>query len=294
MTLKPTLERLIAQTDVRARMRTDPIHFVRPYADRPRDAEIAGVFASQLAYGRVSSFRPVLEDLFGRLDDAGGPRAFVEDYHPDDARAQLAGLQYRFNRPVDFVGMTAALSCVLNQHGTLASAFAAPDAAASLTRGVGALRQAAVATSESWMGSRAKGHKDLPAGLRYWLSTPQNGSACKRWNLFLRWMVRPTTEGIDLGLWPAPRPSGLVIPLDTHVHRLAGFLGLTHRGTANWRTAEQITAALRQLDPQDPVRFDFALAHLGISGACRGGRDPAICPACPLDPLCTADPISRN
>jgi uncharacterized protein (TIGR02757 family) len=93
---------------------------------------------------------------------------------------------------------------------------------------------------------------------------------------------------VDLGLWTALRPADLVMPVDTHVLRNSRFLGLTDRADATWRTAEQITAALRALDPHDPVRFDFALAQLGISGACRGFRDAAVCAACPLDPICAA------
>ena len=99
-------------------------------------------------------------------------------------------------------------------------------------------------------------------------------------------MVRP--DGVDLGLWRAIPPSALVIPLDTHVGRIARLLGLTTRGDTSWRTAESITASLRRFDAADPVRFDFALAHLGISGACAGRRVPTICAACPLDDVCQA------
>ncbi len=129
---------------------------------------------------------------------------------------------------------------------------------------------------------------EQPRGLRYLLPSPDGGSACKRWNLFLRWMVRPPREGVDLGIWTTWSPAGLVMPLDVHVHRVSRFLGLTTRNDTSWRTAEAITDALRRLDPEDPVRFDFALAHLGISGDCRGHHDPEVCASCPLEPVCTA------
>jgi uncharacterized protein (TIGR02757 family) len=119
------------------------------------------------------------------------------------------------------------------------------------------------------------------------LTSPDDGSACKRLNLFLRWMVRPD-DGVDLGPWTALTPADLVVPLDVHVLRISRFLGLTRRSDASWRTACEVTDGLARLDPADPVRFDFALSHLGISGACRGARHPDACPLCPLDPVCTA------
>jgi len=93
---------------------------------------------------------------------------------------------------------------------------------------------------------------------------------------------------VDLGLWTTRAPAELLVPLDTHVLRLSQFLGLTRRKDGSLRTAREITAALAACDPADPVRYDFALAHLGISGGCRGRRDPTICPACSLHPVCTA------
>ncbi|MCC6872784.1 MAG: DUF2400 family protein, partial [Sandaracinaceae bacterium] len=101
----------------------------------------------------------------------------------------------------------------------------------------------------------------------------------------LRWMIRPA-DGVDLGLWAELSPSILLIPVDTHVHRIAKNLGLTERNDASWRTAEEITASLRRLDPLDPVKYDFALCHLGISRQCPSRRDPDKCDACVLRPSC--------
>ena len=101
--------------------------------------------------------------------------------------------------------------------------------------------------------------------------------------MLLRWMVR--TDAPDVGLWTLPRHK-LVIPLDTHIHRIARLVGLTHRTDGSWRTAIEITRNLKKIDADDPVRFDFALAHLGISGACKGRRVAAICDACELLPAC--------
>ena len=101
--------------------------------------------------------------------------------------------------------------------------------------------------------------------------------------MLLRWMVRSHTP--DIGVWALPQ-NKLIIPLDTHIHRIAGFVGLTRRNDGSWKTAIEITRNLKKLDPGDPVRFDFVLAHLGISGNCKGRRINEICTACTLLPVC--------
>jgi len=125
---------------------------------------------------------------------------------------------------------------------------------------------------------------EVTRSFKTFLPKPSSGSACKRWNMFLRWMVR-AEDGIDLGVWSLPA-SSLVLPLDTHTHRISQYVGLTTRKQANWRTAVEITTRLRQLDADDPVRFDFALAHLGISGGCRRRYRAEICSTCALLPVC--------
>ncbi len=124
-------------------------------------------------------------------------------------------------------------------------------------------------------------------GLTHLCPDAELAGACKRWNLLLRWMVRGP-DGVDLGLWRGVPTSALVVPLDTHVSRVARYLGLTDRRDMTWRTAEEITRSLQRIDPTDPVRFDFALCHLGMSGACPVRRDPEKCDACPLRAFCRA------
>jgi len=113
---------------------------------------------------------------------------------------------------------------------------------------------------------------------------PASGSACKRLCMMLRWLVRPA-DGIDLGLWNGVSPAQLIIPVDTHVSRISRYLGLTGRKAADWRMAQEITAALRTFDPADPVKYDFSLAHLGISDGC-DGKDPSRCISCPIVEIC--------
>ncbi len=126
-------------------------------------------------------------------------------------------------------------------------------------------------------------------GLEHLVPSKQGAGAAKRLNLFLRWVVRGPDE-VDLGIWKRVPASALVIPLDTHVMRMAHNLGLTKRNDVSWRTAEEVTASLRLLDPDDPVRFDFPLCHWGMSGACPAEPKPQNCEACALLSSCRVGP----
>jgi len=289
--LASRLEALCGHTDFQERRRVDPVSFAHRYPD-PRDAEIAGLVAALLAYGKVTLFRPVVAQVLGVADLRGGPRAFAEGFEPARDGAMLQPLVYRWNRGVDFVLLLSTLRRVLVRYGGLEALFDGwhprdGDVRRVLGRAISVLRTTAVEVAPG-CGLAARCFEDLPRGFRYPLPSPAGGSACKRWNMFLRWMVRPPVEGIDLGLWDSLPPRALVIPLDTHVLRIARLVGLTGRRDGSWRTASEITDTLRTIDPEDPVRFDFALAHLGISGACRGSWDEAVCPSCPLHPVCVS------
>ncbi len=250
----------------------DPVRFPRAYAD-PADAEVAAVVAAMLAFGRVDLFLPVVARTLAIADRHGGPAAFARGF--DDTRAASlidADVTYRWNRPDDFVCLFRTLRAALARHERLGALFTPGPAAAGLGGAIDTLRACAPPNPSR--------------GFRTWLPHPREGSACKRWLMLMRWMVR--RDDVDLGLWTHLAPCDLVIPLDTHVMRISRFLGLTARNDAGWRTAEEITRALATLDPDDPVRYDFALAHLGISRACLGHRDATVCPTCPLDALCGA------
>ena len=287
MTLKDHLEEVYRSVDTEARRAADPVYFPRRYSDS-RDIEVAGILAAVMAYGRVTLFGAVLRDLFEILDAGGGPRAYVDRFEPAEA-SELLPIKYRFNTGVDFLLLFSALRRVYAEIDSLEDLMhpVSDTVEPGLIRIVDRLRSEAVAASAT-CGVEAATFRALPRGFQYFLPSPETGSACKRWNMFLRWMVRPAREGIDLGIWKSVPPRALVVPLDTHVLRIARFIGLTSRKDGSWRTAMDVTRALRELDPQDPIRFDFSLAHLGISGACKGYRHDEICSTCPLDPICTA------
>ncbi len=276
--LLPYLLSVEARNDRLAAVARDPVRFAHRYAD-PLDQEIAALIAAVYASGRVTLFGAVLERLFAAFDTRGGPAAFVTGYRADRDRAVLACAAYRFYKPSDLALLVQGLQQTLAERPSLSTFFTEPNVAEGLHAMVAALRVAAWSHVDP---------ADPPRGFRHLLTSPRDGSACKRLNLFLRWMVRPA-DGVDLGLWTSLTPADLLIPLDVHVLRISRFLGLTRRTDASWRTAVEVTAGLRRLDPADPVRFDFALSHLGISGACRGARYPDPCRLCPLDPVCTAE-----
>lgn len=268
--LKPYLDALVRARDLSGDLARDPVRFPRRYSD-PADVEVAGAIAALLAFGRVDLFGPVVERMLGLAEAAGGPARWARRLVP----GHLAGVRYRWLRSADLEALVYTLGAAIEAHGSLGALFLPGPVRSSLGGAITTLR-----------GLAPPGTSRAFATL---LPHPQDGSACKRWLMLLRWMVR--RDAVDLGAWPHLRPADLLVPVDTHVHRVSRFLGLTRRPTADWRAAEEITVALRACDPDDPVRYDFALAHLGIAGDCRGHRDQAVCPGCPLDPVCRAPTV---
>jgi len=258
-------------------LHTDPIGAVRTFTD-PDDREVAAFLAAGLAFGRVSIILEHLEDLWARLD--GRPAAVLHDWTSSDAR-RLDGFVHRWVPGKDLALVLAALGRARRDHGSLRHLFlleydaSERDLARPLARFVDALRDR--------VPSRGK---TLPRGAATFFSDPDQGGACKRLNLFLRWMVR-ADDGIDLGLWTPVRPDQLVMPLDTHVSRLSRYLGLTDRKTVDWKMAREVADNLRTWDSRDPIRYDFALSRLGIIEACPRRVNPILCAACSLVPVCT-------
>jgi len=258
----------------------DPVDFVHRYT-LPDDQEVAALFASALAFGRVASFTPVLESIFTLADAAGGPATWVDrSVHTPDPG--LNSLFYRWVRGPDLARFAAAIGRFRGRHGSVrewvnqSNHTADPDIGPTLSRLVTEFRD--LSTVES-----GASFADLGRGYKHLLPHPDSGSACKRWCMFARWMTR--TESPDIGLWDID-PEALIIPLDTHIHRVSRMVGLTRRNDGSWRTAREITANLRRVDPSDPVRFDFVLAHLGIDGQCKARRIAEICDRCSLVPVC--------
>lgn len=262
------LEALLATQDPQRMREADPVGFVHRYDDDD-DREVVGLIAASLAFGNVTAIR---RSVTRTLDALGPHPARTIERGRRDLERRLDGFVHRVYRGPHLAAMLANAARLRRRHGTLGGAFAQ-----TLAEG-GGLREGLARFADELRGPNA------PRGLRHLMPDPRAGSACKRLLLYLRWMVRPA-DGVDLGLWDIP-PSSLLIPVDTHIHRIARNLGLTERADASWATAEEITAGLRRIDPDDPVRFDFALCHLGVARDCPSRRDEARCDQCVLRPVC--------
>lgn len=274
--LRARLERLARTYDARY-IGSDPLHRVLAFR-ASADREIGGLFAAALAYGNAKAILASLDDLFARMD--GRPAAFVRAFDRERDAPRLAGFRHRWTAGSDVADLAAILQAALREHGTLGALFARCRGAGEPTvrEALGRFVRALLAYAPG-----------LPpgAGVRRLLASPEDGSACKRMNLYLRWMVR-RGDGIDCGLWRDVPASALVIPLDTHVARISGFLGLTRRRTPDWKMAAEITDGLRRLHPADPVKYDFAISRLGILDRCPSRRHRRRCAGCPLLEICTA------
>ena len=278
--LRPRLEAFLASTDGRERIAFDPLEFPHRYRD-PRDVEVSALLAAALAYGRADLFRPKVDALLRRMGDS--PAAFVRSLDAAGARELLAGFVYRFNVGTDVAVLLLGMGRALREHGGLEALFLQGWEARGSWHGAldaftSALRDVPMEPLRAALGPER--------GLHHLLPSPLGPGAAKRLNLFLRWMVRGP-DGVDLGVWKRVRPSALLIPLDTHIGRISKHLGLTRRNDLSWRTAEEVTASLRALDAEDPVRFDFALCHYGMSGVCPATPVPDNCARCLLRESCT-------
>ena len=273
VTLRATLERLYQAPERLKQRNQDPIQYPRRYRD-PLDQEVVAFLAASLAFGRISLFQGVVERLLNHL----GPRPARRLRSSGSIRLP-AGLGYRMIRTRDLEHWLEALRGLLREHGTLRGWFQ------QVGLGKRPLREVLEELSQELtrrMGGQAT---SLTRGMRQLSPSPHHGGPCKRWNLFLRWMVRPD-DGVDLGLWDWVAPSTLVIPLDTHVARIGFRLGLLYSPHPSWRAAERLTKALARLCPEDPLRYDFVLCHLGVRGACPSQPHPFHCRGCRLNACC--------
>lgn len=281
-TLKARLDALCDRYDTAGALAKDPLSVALAY-DAPLDREVAAFAAAHLAYGRVD---PMIRAVRGALAPLGStPAVWLRERTEAEVKRglahALAGWVWRFHTADDLVAWLLAWKRLDAESGNgleaqlLAGPGETPDEA--LSRLVQRLRA------------------ELPDsyGSRFSLPDPLEGAACKRWRMFLRWMIRPAWP--DMGLWTRHPAHQLVVPLDTHVARVSRFIGLTRRATPDGKMAREITGTLRHLDPADPLRYDFALSHLGILGDCPGVRHRSTCAECPLYSVCRAgsEPAAR-
>ncbi len=271
--LKEILDRFYGEYDFKDRLRHDPIEFPHRY-DSPADIEASAFISSCFAYGKVDLFKPVIGRILSKMGVS--PYDFLLNLDLRRHRKLFQGIKYRFNENDDIVCLLFLLHTIAKKHSSIENAFKqfyGPDDV-TVEKGLSGLVSFFLHADTS----KVYGKDTKPAGLLQFFPSPDNGSACKRANLFLRWMIRD--RDIDFGIWKDIPKNKLIIPLDTHIARISRCLGLTGRRSQDWKTAAEITEALKRFDPDDPLKYDFALCHHGISGACKGEREKSGCKGC--------------
>ena len=269
--LKAVLERLYGQYNRYELIEPDPLQFVYRFSDR-EDMEVVAFLAAALAYGRVQQIERSLVDLFGRVGER--PYKFVAGF--DDARrGRLTGFKHRFTTGQDIADLLELLRWVLSEHGSIESYFVL-----SYNQRDTNVVPALAAFCDSLLERHGRSANQ---GLKYLLASPSRGSACKRLNLFLRWMVRD--DAVDTGLWKRVDPAKLIVPIDVHMARLCRILRLTAKKSTSLSTAIEITESFGQIEPADPAKYDFALSRIGIVDDCTG-RYRAACELCELFRYC--------
>lgn len=250
MDLKDFLDSKVEQYNRTAFIADDPISIPHRFSD-PRDIEISGLWASILAWGLRKTIIRSCNRLFELMDNA--PYDFIVNHHENDLK-KLLGFKHRTFNPTDTLYFVSFLNHYYQHNHSLEGAFTT-----GMTREDSNVKAGLISFHDLFFSL-----DHFPQRTRKHISTPVRGSACKRINMFLRWMVRKDSSGVDFGLWKILKPSQLVCPLDLHVNRVARNLGLIQRTPSDWRAALELTDNLKMLDPEDPVKYDYALFGLGV------------------------------
>jgi uncharacterized protein (TIGR02757 family) len=228
-----------------------------------------------------------IQTLFDALGPS--PAEFVRRFNPERPPVEMRAMVHRWIRGADLIALLWMLRQMLEQAGSVEKFFlqGLEDCHEDIGPALDSFSTRALALDIR----RAYGRRPRRPGVCYFFPRPSSGSACKRLNLFLRWMVR--RDEVDLGVWTNVPASKLIVPLDTHVIRLGRCLQLTQYTSPGWRMAADITASLRKLNPMDPVSFDFSLCHVGMMNACGFGRQQGDS-QCPLRGLCHPRAVRRG
>jgi uncharacterized protein (TIGR02757 family) len=274
--IRDVLEKLYKRYNHRELISPDPLQFLYRYTD-PADIEITAFLASALAYGRVQQIEKSMDNLLGRMGDS--PSEFVINFD-EDKRRKLKDFKHRFTAGDDISDLLTLLKTAINRCGSIEQYFAR-----DYNPGDKNIIPALTKFCNSLLDTHAAGHNGKTTrGLKYLLVSPAGGSACKRLNLFLRWMVRD--DDVDTGLWKSIDKAKLIVPVDVHMGRLCKILGLYDRRTVSLSAATEITESFAEIEPADPVKYDFALSRIGILENCNGRRRKG-CEFCELFGFCS-------
>ncbi|MFH1737376.1 MAG: TIGR02757 family protein [bacterium] len=239
-------EKLYEKYNRRRFVHPDPLEFLYHYSD-PADREIVGLISSSLAYGRV---KQILKSVSWVLRRMPSPSEYVQGASVNSLRRTFGEFKHRFTTGEELVRLLYGVGRAVERYGSLHNCFLSGFSENDET----ILPALSNFTDELTGAANPRFNSLLPS--------PRRGSACKRLNLFLRWMAR--RDDVDPGGWDSIPRSKLIIPLDTHIHKISLAVKLTGRRQADMRTAVEITNAFQTISPEDPVRYDFALTRLGI------------------------------
>jgi len=273
--LKEALEKLYVKYNRRELIRPDPLQFAYRYSTQG-DMEIAALLAATLAYGRVEQIEKTLDNLFGRMGKS--LYEFVRNFGSSQ-RQQLLDFKHRFTEGKDICDLLELLKLVYEKNNSIENHFLSGynEADDNIISALGRF-------CDSLLATHSARHKTVPGrGLRYLLAGPSAGGASKRLNLFLRWMVRD--DNVDLGLWKSIDKAKLIVPMDVHIFRVSRMLGFCRRKNISLKAAVEVTENFAKIEPDDPVKYDFALSRIGIIEQCSGRYRPA-CEKCELLEFC--------
>jgi len=238
----------------RSKLEPDPLQFLHLFNDE-KDIEVMGLIASIFAYGSVKQIANSLNKIIEITKNE--PYNFIRQFDFQKDKIRFNGLKHRFYTERDVTHLFSLIQTAYIEFGSLKNLFVK-----GFDKNDENVKNGVTNFSEYFLNSYKKMYGDFSNGIKFMFPLPQKGSACKRMNLFLRWMVRK--DELDFGLWNEISPNKLIIPVDTHIARICKHLKLTNRKNVNWKMAEEITGKLKRFDPVDPVKYDFALCHIGM------------------------------
>ena len=252
LTLKQKLDYHYKAFD-KSQLEPDPLQFPHLFKDE-KDIEVLAFIASIFAYGNVKQIINTLQKFLTISNSK--PFLFIQNFVHTELKSEIR-LSHRFYTQRDVTKLFFLLKQVYKEYGSLKNLFLS-----GFSKNDNNIKNAITNFSNYFLKNAKQEFGKLSRGLVFMFPLPEKGSACKRINLFLRWMVRK--DELDFGLWKELPTSKLIIPVDTHVARICKQLKLTKRKNVSWKMAEEITENLKKFDSEDPVKYDFAICHIGM------------------------------
>ncbi len=249
--LKKILDESLEKYNRTGFIEDDPICIPHQFS-RLQDIEIMGFWVAMLAWGQRKTIISKANELLRLMD--GAPYDFILNHEEKD-RAAFLHFKHRTFQPLDTLYFLSFFQYFYKKHHSLEEAFAR-----HLQTGDEHVEKALAGFHDYFFSL-----PNVPHRTRKHVATPRRNAACKRLNMFLRWMVRQDEKGVDFGIWKRIKPAQLLMPLDVHVERMARKFGLLERKQRDWKSVLELTQNLKAFDAEDPVKYDFALFGLGVS-----------------------------